>query len=306
MFPFQAKKNKLEILHMRKKVFVASLPLLAFMLTLCSTTEPTPMIVKVPEPEIPKIITYSFAEAITWADEFDSDGRPDDSIWNYDLGAGGWGNKESQHYTNDSSTSRVEEGNLVIETRKSDELPKYTSARMVTKNKKDFLYGRIEVKAKVPVGRGTWAAIWTLGSNDIYGSEAYWPDNGEMDLMEHVGFDQDVIHSNIHTRAFHHSIGTNKGQKKFIKDASVDFHIYRLDWYPNAVEFYIDDELLFEFKKIFGYTWREWPFDQPQHLLLNIAIGGDWGGQKGIDDSVFPQKMLVDYVRYYDLVITEE
>ncbi len=293
---------------MRKKVFIAALPILAFTLTLCSTTEPEPVI-KDPEPQIPKIITYSFTDEVTWSDEFDTNGAPNEAIWGYDIGDGGWGNNEAQFYTKDSTNSRVEDGNLIIETRKSeigDLGPKYTSARMVTKNKKDFLYGRMEVKAKLPVGRGTWAAIWTLGTQDIYGADAYWPDNGEMDLMEHVGFDQDIVHTNIHTRAFHHSIGTNKGQKRFVKDASTDFHIYRLDWYPNTLEFYIDDKLFFEFKKSSTYNWNQWPFDQAQHLLLNIAIGGDWGGQEGIDDSIFPQKMLIDYVRYYDLVTTEE
>ena len=119
--------------------------------------------------------------------------------------------------------------------------------------------------------------------------------------MEHVGMDQNRIHANIHTQSFNHVKGTNKGNNKVIEGVSEDFHIYRLDWFPDSVQFFVDEELLFQFDKQENYTFAEWPFDKPQHLLLNIAIGGNWGGQQGIDTSIFPQRMLVDYVRYYKL-----
>lgn len=177
----------------------------------------------------------------------------------------------------------------------------YTSARLVSKNKKDFLYGRFEIKAKLPSGVGTWPAIWMLGSQAIYG-ENYWPANGELDIMEHVGYDQHVIHANIHCEAFNHLKGTNKGDQVKLKDSDSQFHIYSMDWTPDYISFAIDGVSYFEFKKEQNYSWEEWPFDQKFHLLLNIAVGGNWGGQKGVDDTIFPQSMSVDYVRYYELM----
>ncbi|AWV98137.1 glycoside hydrolase family 16 protein [Arcticibacterium luteifluviistationis] len=282
-----------------KKVPLLLLPIIAFTFTLCSTSstpEPKRLVDLSETPELP---TYGFKDDVSWSDEFDNDGKPDTNIWGYDLGGHGWGNNESQVYTDNLENAHVENGNLVIEAKYANSA--YSSARLVTKNKKDFLYGRIEIKALLPVGRGTWPAIWTLATNSNYG-ENYWPDNGELDIMEHVGYDQNRVHANIHTKAFNHSIGTNKGNNKIVAKASEEYHTYRLDWYPNTIQFYIDNLLLFEFKKEAGYTWQEWPFDKPQHLLLNIAVGGDWGGQEGIDKEVFPQKMLIDYVRYYDLI----
>jgi beta-glucanase (GH16 family) len=287
-----------------KKLTIILAPILGMNLTLCSSSESTLPKRVVPLDETPKNILYSFDENITWSDEFDKDGEPNSAIWNYDLGGGGWGNNESQEYTNKLENARVEEGNLVIEAKRMPNL-NYTSARLVTKNKKDFLYGRIETKALLPTGRGTWPAIWTLATMDSYG-DAYWPDNGEMDIMEHVGFDQDRVHANIHTKSFNHAIGTNKGNSKMVEKASEQYHLYRLDWYPNKIEFFIDDKMLFQFQKLNTFGWHEWPFDKAQHLLLNIAVGGNWGGQQGVDNSIFPQKMLVDYVRYYKLIETFE
>lgn len=287
-----------------KKLTILLVPFFALSLTLCSTSESVGPKRVVPINETPKSIIYSFDTNPTWTDEFEKDGEPDQTIWGYDLGAGGWGNNESQEYTKNSENARVEKGNLIIEAKRMPNL-NYTSARLVTKNKKDFLYGRIEIKALLPTGIGTWPAIWTLASKDSYG-DAYWPDNGEMDIMEHVGYDQNRVHANIHTKSFNHSIGTNKGNSKIVENASQEFHLYRLDWYPNKVEFFIDDKMLFQFQKLNTYGWHEWPFDKAQHLLLNIAVGGNWGGQQGVDHSIFPQKMLVDYVRYYKLIETLE
>ncbi|WP_304232740.1 glycoside hydrolase family 16 protein [Jiulongibacter sediminis] len=246
------------------------------------------------------ISEYTFSEKTKWADEFNTSGLPDRNIWGYDLGGGGWGNNELQTYTDNLQNARVEDGFLIIEVLKNETKPTYTSARLVTKNKRDFLYGRIEVKAKLPEGRGTWPAIWTLATENNYGNN-YWPDNGELDIMEHVGYDQNRVHSNIHTKAFNHVIGTNRGNNRIVDKASDDFHLYRMDWHPDLIQFYIDDQMHFEFKKEAKFGWAEWPFDKPQYLLLNIAVGGNWGGQKGVDENIFPQKMEIDYVRYYDL-----
>ena len=241
---------------------------------------------------------YTISKDITWSDEFDTNGSPNESIWNYDLGGGGWGNNELQTYTKDLKNVRVQDGFLIIES--TLEGAKFNSARLVTKNKKDFLYGRMEVKAKLPKGRGTWPAIWTLATNDTYGA-AYWPDNGELDIMEHVGYDQNVVHANIHTKAFNHVIGTNKGNQINVPNASEEFHIYAMDWTKDKITFYVDGKSYFEFKNSGDFSWEQWPFNKPQHLLLNIAVGGNWGGQQGVDSSVFPQQMVIDYVRYYKM-----
>jgi len=234
-----------------------------------------------------------------WADEFNYTGLPDAGKWSYDIGGNGWGNAEKQYYTKDAKNARVENGVLIIEARKEKfENNDYTSARLVTKNKGDFLYGRFEIKAKLPKGRGTWPAGWMLPTEQSYGAN-YWPDNGEIDIIEHVGFDQDRVHGNIHTKAFNHSIKTNKGNNVVVPGVSDGFHIYACEWTPDAVTIEIDGNKYFTFTKQSDYGWAEWPFDKKFHLLLNIAVGGGWGGQKGIDDSIFPQRMEVDYVRVY-------
>jgi beta-glucanase (GH16 family) len=280
---------------LRSLTLLSALILLAF----CQKKEaygPMPTFPSVPAP------TYGFDDKPVWADEFDYTGLPDPKRWGYDVGGTGWGNNELQYYTeNRPENARVENGNLVIEARKEAFAGRnYTSARLVTKGKGDWTYGRIEVRAKLPRGRGTWPAIWTLASQTSYGT-AFWPDNGEIDIMEHVGFDPGVIHANIHTKAFNHSIGTNKGSQLTVPDCMDAFHTYRVDWTPTNMTFFVDDKSYFTFGNS-GNGWQEWPYDKAQHLLLNIAVGGNWGGQKGVDDSIFPQQLLVDYVRVYKLV----
>lgn len=236
-----------------------------------------------------------------WADEFDKKGLPDAKKWGYDVGGSGWGNHELEYYTKENlKNARVENGKLIIEAIKEPfEGKNYTSARLTSKGKADFLYGRFEVKAKLPKGLGTWPAIWMLATEHSYGQN-YWPDNGEIDIMEHVGYDPNVIHASVHTKSYYHSIGTQKTAVKTIPTSMTEFHVYRIDWTPEKIESYIDGELYFTFKNE-KTGWKEWPFDKKQHILLNLAVGGDWGGQKGVDDSIFPQKMEIDYVRVYKM-----
>ena len=245
---------------------------------------------------------HGFGTTPVWQDEFDYSGKPDPKKWSYDIGDNGWGNNELENYTDNQKNARVENGNLIIEAIKeqSGKL-NYSSARLVSKGKGDFLYGRFEIKAKLPVGRGTWPAIWMLASENTYGNKG-WPDNGEIDIMEHVGFDQNNVHGNIHTKAFNHSIGTNKGNNVLINTASSEFHLYECAWTPNYIALSVDGKEYFRFVKEKDYQWQQWPFDKSFHFLLNIAVGGNWGGQKGVDDSIFPQKMEVDYIRVYPLV----
>ncbi len=239
---------------------------------------------------------------LIWSDEFDYNGKPNDKKWSYDLGDGcpdncNWGNNELQYYTNGGpSNARVENGHLIIEVQKENKgSKKYTSTRMITKNKGDWKYGRIEVKAKIPKGRGVWPAIWMLPTKWSYGG---WPESGEIDIMENVGFNPDTVFATVHTKAFNHVIHTQDSKGFFSKTLASDFHIYKIEWNEQKIDFFFDNNLFQSFKNR-GTGFEAWPFDQEFHIILNIAVGGNWGGQKGVDDTIFPQQMIVDYVRVY-------
>ena len=169
----------------------------------------------------------------------------------------------------------------------------YTSVRMITKNKADWLYGRLEIKAKLPKGRGTWPAIWMLPAESFYG---VWTNSGEIDIMEHIVFDLKNVHFTLHANAFYGANG--KGGNKIISSATDDFHIYRLDWTSYGIRGYFDNEKVFEYLNP-GAGFTTWPYDKKFHLLLNIAVGGNWGGAQGVDDTIFPTTMEIDYVRVY-------
>ena len=251
---------------------------------------------------------------LVWSDEFDKPGLPDPAKWGYEVGF--IRNNEAQYYTRErKENARVEDGYLVIEARKEktkneayrpeggegrrrgrgSEFAEYTSASLLTKGKAEWTYGRIEVRAKLPSGRGTWPAIWTLGTNI---NQVGWPTCGEIDIMEFVGYEPGVVHANIHTGDYNHVKGTGKGNKISVPDASEQFHVYVVEWYPDRLDFFLDDKKYFTFRKESDRV-GVWPFNQPQYLILNLAIGGAWGGQKGIDDTIFPQRYLIDYVRVY-------
>jgi beta-glucanase (GH16 family) len=246
------------------------------------------------------------AYQLVWSDEFDTNGLPDSTKWSYDYGIGcpncGWGNNELQFYTKDRlENARVEDGHLIIEAHKENfEKSQYTSARIVTKEKGDWLYGKLEIRAKLPDGRGTWPAIWMLSTDWEYGG---WPESGEIDIMEHVGYAQDTVNGTIHTKSYNHIIGT---QKAGIIDVNVsdEFHTYGLEWTEKSMIWTIDDKPYFEFENE-NKTFNEWPFDKRFHLILNLAVGGNWGGKYGVDESVFPRQMVVDYVRVYQKTVAE-
>lgn len=240
---------------------------------------------------------WKFETAPVWEDNFDQP-TVDLNKWVFETGGSGWGNNELEYYTS-GTNSKTAGGNLVIEARKESSNGRdYTSSRMITHGKGDWLYGRFEVRAKLPKGRGTWPAIWTLSSESTYGN---WPASGEIDIMEHVGYDQDNIHFSVHTQAYNHVINTQRTANKIISGASDSFHVYRLDWTPFAVRGYIDGAQYFEFtNQNQGYT--AWPFNKKFFMILNLAVGGDWGGAQGVDNTIFPQSMLVDYVRVYKMI----
>jgi beta-glucanase (GH16 family) len=233
---------------------------------------------------------------LVWSDEFDYAGLPDSSKWTAQIGGHGWGNNELQFYTSGrAENARVGNGMLTIEAHKENwDSMQYTSARLVSKNKGDWQYGKIDVKAKLPKGRGTWPAIWMLASTSPFN----WPDDGEIDIMEHVGFDQGTVHASVHTKKFNHVIGTQKTNKIKVDDCSENFHVYTVEWNKDSVKVAVDGNFYFSFgNDKTGY--EAWPFDNKMHLLLNIAVGGNWGGQKGVDETIWPQKMEIDYVRVY-------
>lgn len=241
-----------------------------------------------------------------WSDEFSEDGLPDPAKWTYDTHRNrkGWYNNEKQYYAAARlENSRVENGLLILEAHEetlSENSPsdwgkqKYTSARMMTQGLGDWTYGFFEIRAKLPCGVGTWPAIWMLPSD----SDVVWPIGGEIDIMEHVGYEPGVIHHSVHTKAFNFGRGTQKTTQHDVPDACTAFHKYQLLWTSGFLMFGLDDKPKFLFKKEQEGNAR-WPFDKPQHLLLNIAVGGSWGGQKGIKKDAFPARMEIDYVRVY-------
>jgi beta-glucanase (GH16 family) len=236
---------------------------------------------------------------LVFSDEFDQPGAPDPVKWSRELGM--LRNAEAQYYTDRPENARVQEGHLLIEARKEShkgadgKTANYTSASLETRGHFEFTYGRIEVRAKLPKGRGAWPAIWTLGSNI---STVGWPACGEIDVMEHVGYDPDVIHATIHTTSFNHIKHTEKSGKIPLKDPHSDFHVYAAEWTGQKIEMFLDGQKYFTFENPHTDA-KAWPFDQPQYLKLNLAVGGAWGGRKGIDDTSFPQQFLIDYVRIY-------
>lgn len=240
--------------------------------------------------------TIDTTKKLVWSDEFNGTGLPDPTKWVYDVGGSGWGNNELQYYTKDSlGNARQENGNLVITLKKqSMGNNNYTSARLLTKGKGEWTYGRFEIRAKLPKGLGTWPAIWMLSAN----TNLIWPDDGEIDIMEHVGYDPGVIHGTVHTKAFNHVLGTQKGATTNVPDFSDAFHVYKLEWSMGKIQMYVDDTNYFTFGDN-GTGYSAWPFYRPFFMILNIAYGGNWGGQQGINDTILPQQMLIDYVRVY-------
>jgi len=238
---------------------------------------------------------------LIWSDEFDDDGLPDDTKWSYDVGDHGWGNNEKQYYRAKSKeNSIIKDGKLhIIALKKDFELSNYTSAKLTTYQKLDLQYGKIEVKAKLPKGKGSWPAIWMLPAS-IKTDKEPWPLCGEIDIMEHVGKDPNVVHTSLHTELYNHIKGTQITFFDTLNNVFDEYHTYGIEWDEKSIRFIYDDKLYFESQK--GQNGRVtakegWPFDKPYFLILNVAVGGNWGG--AIDDSIFPNEMVVDYVRVF-------
>jgi len=239
--------------------------------------------------------------SLVWADEFDAE-VVDTSKWTYDIGDWGWGNFEDQYYTaDDTKNARIEDGMLIIEAVKNEHNSKWSSARLTTREKVAFKYGKIEFKAKVPIGLGNWAAGWTLG--DTYVDEIDWPYCGEIDILESVAWernnekDEGIAHASVHCRAKYFKIGNQVTASVPLTDMENGFHTYAAEWTPDYIYMLFNDEVYFEYER----TDEEnaWPFDIPQNIILNLAMGGGWGGVKGVDPDLTSQKFIIDYVRVY-------
>ncbi len=226
---------------------------------------------------------------LVWADEFDANGAPDAANWTYDLGAGGWGNGEVQSYTNNTENVAVAEGVLKI-TAKADG-GSYTSARLKTQGLREFTYGRIDVRAKLPKGGGTWPAIWMLGANF---ETAGWPACGELDIMEAVGNKPGTVQSAIHTPSSYGA--TVNMASTTVANPSEEFHVYSMNWSADQISFLIDDEVYYTYAPETKNA-DTWPFNADQFIILNVAMGGTLGGE--IDPAFTQASMEIDYVRVY-------
>lgn len=239
-------------------------------------------------------ITIMINSGLYWADEFNGTGSPNSTNWTHEIGTGdnGWGNGESQYYTSRLENSKVEGGVLKITAKaESYEGSNYTSARLISAGKLDFTYGKVEIRAKLPQGGGTWPALWLLGSN-IY--TVGWPACGEVDIMEHIGNNQGNVQSAIHTPSSYGAT-VNHGSQ-FLDDVSTEFHVYSVDWTSEKMVFSVDGVVHYTYNPSTKDS-NTWPFNSDQFIILNVAMGGSFGGT--IDPNFVTSTMEIDYVRVY-------
>ena len=238
---------------------------------------------------------------LVWQDEF-SESPLDLNKWSHEIGGHGFGNNELEYYTNDSANAFVQDGVLHIRAKfepsgigDANNLRYFSSARLRTVGKGDWKYVRIDVRAKLALGQGIWPAIWMLPTDWTYGG---WPKSGEIDIMEHVGHDEGRVHGSVHTESYNHKIGTQRTKTKVLSEVKDSFHVYSIEWYEDRIDFLIDDQQYFTFVNDQKNDYKTWPFNQRFHLLINVAVGGDWPGSPD-NTTIFPQDMKVDYVRIY-------
>ncbi len=229
---------------------------------------------------------------LVWQENF-SESKLNESDWNYEVGDGcpglcGWGNNERQIYT--KANHRFSKGTLIINAKKEED--RYTSTKINTKGKKEFLYGRIEARAKLPTGKGIWPAFWMLGSNI---GTVGWPKSGEIDILEYIGKEPQTIFTTLHTPdSYGNSVNT---KKTVIPDIEEGFHIYAIDWTKDKIDFFVDSNLVYTFEPVVKNA-NTWPFNTPFYIILNMAVGGNFGGPE-VDETIFPQDFVVDYIKVY-------
>ncbi len=251
------------------------------------------------------VITFSaFSQkyVMVWNDEFNTPGLPDSTKWSHEIGK--LRNNELQYYTSRWENARIEDTVLIIEAKKEKyQDADYTSASIISKGVGDWKYGKIEISALVPGGKGTWPALWMMPTYNEYGG---WPRSGEIDIMEYVGVEPQNLYFNTHFEGTqgdgHDSYGS--GPERVVRNPWLSFIKYELIWTPDKIEWYANDRKVHEYNKP-ADDYRVWPFDKEFYLIFNLAYGGNWGGYDGVDDSKLPHKFLVDYVRVYQLQESE-
>jgi len=235
---------------------------------------------------------------LVWEENFDYVGLPNPEKWEAQVGGHGWGNNELQYYTENKNVW-VDGEKLIIEARReSIEGKEVTSARIRTRGKGDWQYGKIEVRAKLPKGLGCWPAIWMMPTH-MEGQK--WPNCGEIDIMEHVAYMKDTVISTVHTAAYNHIKKTQRGGEKVVEGITENFLVYSVVWDAKQMVFRVEDDIIFTYAPCQDgvVTENEWPYDKPFHLILNLAFGGNWGGARGVDLDVLPARFEIDYVRVY-------
>lgn len=232
---------------------------------------------------------------LVWSDEFNRPGRPDPKKWSYEVGY--IRNHEVQFYTQDRpENARVEGGHLIIEARKDGfQGHPVSSACLETTGKANWTYGRLEARIKIPTGKGTWPAFWTLGENI---STEGWPKCGEIDIMENVGFEPENSVFTVHSSGKDAESHASSGANIVVPNLWKEFHVYAVEWNKDRIDWFFDGKKVHSYERD-GATNVKWQFDKPQYIILNLAIGGDWGGQQGVDDSIYPSRYEIDYVRVY-------
>ena len=240
---------------------------------------------------------------LIWSDEFEGNVL-DKSKWKAVVGNGcpqlcGFGNNELQYYTDNAQNLKAENGVLTI-TATQDSIGEnaYQSVKLVTQDREEWQYGRFEIRAKIPGGKGNWPAIWMLPAKNKYGG---WPRSGEIDIMEHVGYNPNMVYGTVHTESFNHMKRTEDNDSLTVSSLYDEFHVFAIDWSEDKIDWFIDDKKYHTFYNRGSGNPDEWPFDQPFYLILNLAVGGSSGGKYGIANDIFPNRMEIDYVRVYAL-----
>lgn len=253
---------------------------------------PSPISTAIPATATPEWVREGWQ--LVWQDEFEGDtvSRED---WAFDLGlgGGGWGNHELQWYTERPENIRTEDGILIIEAREEEFLRgDYTSGRMKTEGIHSWTYGRFEARIQIPYGQGIWPAFWLLGAEG-----GNWPNNGEIDVMENIGREPHIVHGTIHGPGYSGGNGVGNPYTQASVPFADDFHIYAVEWEPETIRWYVDDELTFTVTA--DDVPGDWVYDHPFFIIMNVAVGGDWPGDPD-ETTTFPQQMRVDYVRVYE------
>lgn len=243
-----------------------------------------------------------FEYQLVWSDEFNGDDVNLDN-WTFEIWNAGHVNSEWQQYVENTDNYKVENGNLEITAIQTgnNEFGGYSSTRLSSKNKQEFKYGRMEFRARMPSGRGTWPALWMLGVNQ---DQVGWPKCGEIDVVEYVGYQPNKSHTNIHTQADYGSTAVYKSHT--LDTVEEEFHTYGITWTNTKIEFYLDNPSnVINTYSPSNTTPDNWPFAQKFYFIMNFAVGGTWGGVQGVDGDIWPQTMFVDYIKVYQLRLVE-